>query len=136
MKRILTARTVAGVVATLCLQTAQADNRLFTYTYEPETMPQGGKEFEQWVTLQSGRTKNVGQENYHRWDLREEFEYGVVDWYTASVYLNFSSESYKEPAGGTFSEFSFKGVSLENKFEVLNSAVYPVGLSLYLEPTF
>src|SRR3954465_12638364 len=31
----------------------QADERRFTYTYEPETELKGGMEFEQWVTLRT-----------------------------------------------------------------------------------
>ena len=69
---VLPARAFAGLMAAACLQSATATERLFTYTYEPETMPQGAMEFEQWVTLQAGRTKNVGQENYNRWDIRED----------------------------------------------------------------
>jgi hypothetical protein len=123
-----------SVLATLC---ASATERLFTYSYEPETMPKGGMEYEQWVTLRSGRNAAVGQENYNRWDLREELEYGVTDNYTLALYLNQTAESYRDPVSGDdVSDFSFEGVSLENKFLVLNPATHAVGLALYLEPTF
>src|SRR5262249_18132240 len=73
---------------------ARADERRFTYTYEPETLPQGAVEFEQWITLRSQRTKGgeVKQENYNLWELREELEYGVTDNYSLSLYLNTSAE--------------------------------------------
>jgi hypothetical protein len=49
-------RAVAGAVCiTLSLATASAMERYFTYTYEPETMPAGALEYEQWVTLRAGR---------------------------------------------------------------------------------
>ena len=92
---------------------AHATERLFTYTYEPETMPRGALEFEQWVTYLS-----------MRWDLREEFEYGITDNYTLSLYLNEKTN-----------ESEFEGVSIENKWMVLDPARNPVGLSLYLEPS-
>ena len=49
---------------------AHATDRLFTYVYEPETMPKGAMEFEQWATWRGGRTEAVGQDKYSRWDLR------------------------------------------------------------------
>ena len=124
------------VLAGLPLELARASNRLFTYSYEPETMPAGSLEFEQWITLSTQRTGRVGQENYNRWLLREELEYGVTDNYTASLYLNVESESFRTPSGENTSDFTFKGVSWENKFLVLNPAEHAVGLALYLEPTF
>ena len=123
--------------ATLALSGAQATERLFTYSYEPETMPAGALEFEQWITLRTQRTKAVGQENFNRWELREELEYGVTDNYTASLYLNFQSDSFRDPATGmNSSSFKFQGVSVENRYQVWNPAEHKVGLTLYLEPRF
>lgn len=128
---------LAGLIATGAgLLPAHATDRLFTYTYEPETMPEGAMEFEQWMTSRTGRTKAVGKDLYHRWDLREEIEYGVTDNYTVAFYLNQKSESYVDSLGADYSKFSFEGFSLENKFLVLNPAEHKVGLSLYLEPSF
>ncbi len=127
--------SIAILAGSLCFS-AYANERYFTYTYEPETMPEGGMEFEQWVTLRAGRNAAVGQENYSRWDLREELEYGVTDNYTVSLYLKTKSERYTEPDGNKFSDFSFDGVSLENRYMVLNPADHAVGLSLYLEPSY
>lgn len=112
----------------------RADERRFTFVYEPETLPAGALEFENWVTLRAGRNETVGQENYNRWDLRQELEYGISDRYTMALYLNETAQSYQDPPMGTEeSEFAFKGVSLENRFNVLNPAAHPVGLTLYLE---
>ncbi len=122
------------MLAGVCIN-AEANERLFTYTYEPETMPQGGLEFEQWATLRSIRNDEVGQNHYTRWDLRQELEYGVTDYYTLSLYLNEKSEYFRDPATNTKTDdFSFDGVSLENKWMILNPAEHPIGLSLYLEP--
>jgi hypothetical protein len=67
------------VVSALYLQIASANERDFTYSYEPETMPTGAMEFEQWVTLRTQRTRIVWQENFNLWKIREELEYGVTD---------------------------------------------------------
>lgn len=124
---------------------ARANERLFTYTYEPETMVQGDTEFENWVTLRTQRDDEVGQHNYNKWELRQEFEYGVTDYYSVSLYLNESYEyfSAKETDDTTGEdtvvkthESAFDGVSIENRYMVSNPATNPVGLTLYFEPRF
>lgn len=130
---------LATSFATLTLATALADERRFTYTYEPEVLPKGGMEFEQWVTLGTQRTSagSVQEKNYNRFDLREEFEYGVTDRYSVSLYLNTSNESFRDPSTGVSnSDFSFEGISLENRYLLINPADHAVGLTLYLEPRF
>ena len=129
------------LTAVLWVGVLRADDRRFTYTYEPETTPQGALEFESWVTLRAQRTTEgeVKQQNYNQWELREELEYGVTDRYSLSLYLNFQSQSYRDTGvspASDFSEFSFRGVSLENRYMVINPAGNPVGLTLYLEPRF
>lgn len=118
-----------------------ADERRFTYTYEPEVMPQGGMEFEQWVTLRTQRTSGaeVKQGNFNLWEIREELEYAVSDNYSVSLYLNNNAESYRDfnqnpPAD--VSRFDFEGISVENRYLVLNPAEHALGLTLYLEPRF
>ncbi|MBI3849186.1 MAG: hypothetical protein HY298_02685 [Verrucomicrobia bacterium] len=129
------------LVAVMCVMGARADERRFTYTYEPETLPEGAMEFEQWVTLRTQRTTGgtVKQQNFNFWELREELEYGVTDNYSVSLYLNTAAESYRDvstsPATDV-SKFDFKGVSIENRYMVLNPAEHTVGLTLYLEPRF
>lgn len=132
---------VATLTAGLWVTGATADERRFTYTYEPETLPQGAMEFEQWFTLRTQRTKegDVKQGNYNRWEIREELEYGVTDNYSISLYLNTSHESYRDynpDPPEDFSKFKFDGVSLENRWLVLNPANHAVGVGLYLEPRY
>jgi hypothetical protein len=120
---------------------AHADERRFTYTYEPEVLPQGGLEFEQWVTLRTQRTSDaeVKQGNYNLWELREELEYGVTDNYSASLYLNMAAESFRDfsqTPPSDVSSFDFKGISIENRYMVLNPAQHALGLTFYLEPRF
>jgi hypothetical protein len=130
----------AAVAWALCLG-SRADERRFTYTYEPEVLPEGATEFEQWVTLRTQRTSGgeVKQGNFNRWELREELEYGVTDNYSVSLYLNTAAESYKDFAAAPpadSSTFSFEGISVENRYLVLNPAEHAVGLTLYLEPRY
>ena len=128
--------TTIGLVA-LCATATFATERRFTYSYEPETMPEGAMEFEQWVTLRTQRSDETGQENYNKWQLRSEFEYGLTDRYTLGLYINTEATSFRDiPTGNDESDFEFGGVSLENRYMVLNPAEHAIGLTLYLEPTF
>ena len=131
--------TLAALAASLAF--SRADERRFTYVYEPEVLPKGAFEFEQWVTLRTQRTKGGGvqQGNFNQWEIREELEYGVTDRYSVSLYLNGQAKSYKDfsaaPVAST-SKTEFTGVSLENRYQLLNPAQHPVGLTLYFEPRF
>ncbi len=116
------------------LVSASANERLFTYTYEPETMPKGGWEFEQWVTSRDGRNASVGQKDFRRWEFRESAEYGVTDNWTTELYFNSHQQSFRDPNGAKHSGFRWDGFSLENRYQVLNQADHAVGLTLYLEP--
>ena len=132
---------IAVVAAGLSLTQVKADEKRFTYSYEPETLPEGGMEFEQWITLRTQRTKggDVKQQNYNKWELREELEYGVTDRYSVALYLNTLAESFRDFSQNPRtdnSSFKFDGISIENRYMVLNPADHPIGLTLYLEPRF
>ena len=137
-----TTRTLLATILAACaVINANADERRFTYSYEPEVLPKGALEFEQWVSLRSQRTSagSVGRENFNRWDIREELEYGVTDRYTVGLYLNARNDSYKNAKVDPRTEvnsFDFKGFSIENRYMVLNPADNPIGLTLYGEGTF
>src|ERR1041384_6478799 len=105
---------LATLLAGIAVINANADERRFTYTYEPEVLPKGGLEFEQWLTLRSQKTSagEIGQENFNRFDFREELEYGVTDRYSVSLYLNGKHESYRDVTTGSDEhEFEFEGIS-------------------------
>jgi hypothetical protein len=117
--------------------TALADNRLFTYTYEPETEPAGDWEIEQSITSRLTRNAAVGQQDYQKWEFRTEVEHGFTDRYTASLYVNDSYESFYNPATRQNASVNrWTGISLENRYLVLDPVENPVGLTLYLEPTY
>lgn len=131
-------RIVACATALVLLgASASANDRLFTYSYEPETMPQGAFELEQWVTWRALRNSRVGQDNYHRFQFRTELEYGVTDNYTVGFYVNSDYTRFRDPASSRqMRDWTWQGFSLENRYMVLNPATHPVGLTLYLEPTY
>src|SRR2546429_8775893 len=102
MKTLRPTRSVvlAALFGLLGLAHSSATERYFTYSYEPETMPQGVFEYEQWVTSLTGRNSTVGQDHYNRWEFRHEFEYGVTDNDTLSLYVNESLTNFRDVQTG------------------------------------
>ena len=117
---------------------AHADERFFTYVYESEVLPKGKWEFEQWLTYRKGYPDGDRNFSQHIWDFREEIEYGLTDRLSVAGYLNFRNDQFVARTEGfqDTSEFSFKGVSVEFKYQLLNPNKQPVGLALYFEPTY
>ncbi len=126
------------VLAAISTLVAHADERFFTYVYESEVLPKGGWEFEQWLTYRKGFPGGDRRFSQHIWDFREEIEYGLTDRLTTALYLNFRNKQSvaREPGLQDSSEFNFKGVSAEFKYQLLNPNTDPVGLALYVEPTY
>jgi len=126
---------MGGVVAAVvlaCASAAHADERKFNYSYEAKTLPKGGFEFEQWATLKM--EKDAG--DYHRLDLREEFEFGLTDRLTTSAYLNLRYQAIRSVPGETNEHmFGFESVSSEWKFKVTDPTTDLVGFLLYGEIT-
>ena len=139
MARMKNSNWIRAVIfgAALLGGNVSADDRLFTYTYEPETEPRGDWEWEHSVTSRVGRNASVGQDNYQKWEFRTEIEHGFTDRYTAALYVNDNYERFTDPAtGATIANNHWAGLSLENRYLVLDPVDNPVGLTLYLEPTY
>jgi hypothetical protein len=139
--RALLVAAVAKVCVICALLTgtpAVADERFFTYIQDADVIPKGGREFEQWVTFRKGYLKGNHQFDQFLWDFREEMEYGFTDKLSGAMYLNFRQEQIvaQEPGLPDSSKFSFKGVSAEVKYQLLNPYTDPVGIALYFEPTY
>lgn len=113
---------------------ARADSRLFTYSYQADSILEKGKwEFEQWVTYKGGRESG----NFYQFDLREEIETGLTDRLTTALYLNLRDVHREGVTGATdLDRLEFKGISSEWKYMVSSPNLHPLGLLLYLEPTY
>jgi hypothetical protein len=141
-----------GFVALSAIMTcaAFADEPLFGFLYTTDLLPKGGMEVEQWMTWR--HQKNSG--SFDELEHRTEFEYGVTDKLQALLYLNYNwtQAFHNGPFGATtppeqFSDFSpgpddhfnksrFVGVSGELIYRILSPYTDPIGLALYVEPTF
>jgi len=128
-----TKNAVLIAATSLAAATGYADERLFTYSYEADVLPKGGVEFEQWVTHKRDQADGL----FSRWEFREELEFGLTDRLTTALYLNFRETTVKNDALGIDdSEFEFKGVSSEWKYQILNPNKDVIGLLGYGEVTY
>lgn len=124
--------SLAGLL--LVAEASDADERRFTYVYEPDVLPKGEFEFEQSITSKIGREDG----DYVQWKLREEIEYGLTDKLTTALYLNFK-DTYFSPKDKSLEnerEFEFAGVSSEWKYQLSNPYTDSIGSLLYFESTF
>jgi hypothetical protein len=132
------------VVLTFCLSAptfsnrAHADENLWGYLYGTDTLPKGGTEIYNWLTLRTGKGKGT----YRGWDEMVEFEHGFTDRFQASFYLKGRSHRI---AGGALEDdpereiarsLGFDGVNLAFKYTLLSVYQDPLGLSVYLEPSY
>src|SRR5262245_1262595 len=136
LKRMKIIRTTNSAILATTLwvaafSAARADERLFTYSYEADVLPKGGLEFEQWITHRRDKEDGV----FSRWDFREELEYGLTDRLTTALYLNFR-QTTEENDFVDDSDFEFKGISSEWKYQFLNPNTKPIGLLGYGELTY
>ena len=109
---------------------AEAQDRLFTYTYQSTVLNKGQRDLESWNTLRAGR------ENFYlRYDNRTEYEIGLGKNIQTSFYLNLSSETrtISDNTTKSLSTTNETGFSNEWKLKLLDPMANPVGLALYGE---
>ncbi len=100
---------------------ADAQDRLFTYTYQSNVLNKGQREIEIWNTIESGR-----DDYYRRLRHRIEYEIGLGGNVQTAFYLNLD-QRYGSPVS--------LGFSNEWKWKLLDPVAHVVGLGLYGEFT-
>ncbi len=114
--------------------TAQAQDRIFNYTYQSVVLGPDQSEIEVWNTLRWGR-----EAYYQALDQRIEFETGLIPGLQTAFYLNLRSRSMALAAEGTgagsagletVTELSF---SNEWRYKFLDPVADPFGFALYAE---
>jgi len=121
----------------------------FGYVYTTDTHPRGEREIEQWLTRRHGQSRG----DYDLWQARTEFEYGITDRLQTALYLNYDHVSaFHNRADGTtgpgafipdsvdpdarYRRTFFQSFSNEWIYRVLSPYKDPIGLALYIEPTW
>lgn len=123
-------KTAMITILLLSILNTQAQDRLFTYSYQSTVLNKGQRELESWHTLRTGR-----QDYYTRYDHRTEYEIGLGNNLQTAFYMNLTSKTQ------TTIENSVKSLSTENeigfsnewKLKLLDPVANPVGLALYGE---
>ena len=103
------------------LQLGNAQDRIFTYTYQSTVLNKGQREIEIWNTLESGKN-----DFYRRLRHRVEYELGLGGNVQTAFYLNID-QKFREPASIGFSN--------EWKWKLLDPVANTIGAALYGELT-
>ena len=122
---------VGGALATLLMAPAHADDQPFVTLVTTDIQPEHGREIEQWLIWKSGRPGVSANE----FVSRTELEYGFTDNLQGALYLNNVWER-ERIAPGPAAVSDFAGVSGELVWRLMNPYFDPVGLALYVEPTW
>jgi len=123
-------RSVLIILSFFGVITSQAQDRLFTYTYQSTVLNKGQRELESWNTLRTGR-----EDYYARYDNRTEYEVGLGNNLQTAFYLNLTSKTktISDNSGKSLSTENEIGFSNEWKLKLLDPVVHPIGLALYAE---
>jgi len=119
------AAVVAVGLSSIAPRVAHADRRAFGFTYEYNTMPEGGVDLELWNT-QSRASFPGGPANL---DWKMEVEYGVTDHWDLAVYQTFGQT---HGAGGS-DALGYQETSLESRYRFAERGEWPVDVLVYLE---
>lgn len=109
---------------------SNAQDRLFTYTYQSTVLNKGQRELEVWNTLRTGR-----DDFYARLDHRTEFEIGLGGRLQTAFYLNLTSKTKTVNESGVKSISTENEISFSNEFKLklMDPVANPFGLALYGE---
>jgi len=105
-----------------------ADRRYFGRSYLAYTLPMGALEFELWNTGRIGKESGY----FYRFQPRFEFEYGVTDRLSASMYFNFNQVTARDNEFSS-SAFGFSSTALELRYRLTNPNEIFVDPALYFE---
>jgi hypothetical protein len=109
---------------------SNAQDRIFTYTYQSTVLNKGQREIEIWNTLRTGR-----EDFYARLDNRTEFEIGLGGKLQTSFYLNLTSQTKTNEEAAAKSLQTENEISFSNewKLKLMDPVANPFGLALYGE---
>lgn len=107
----------------------QAQDRLFTYTYQSGVLNQGQREIEVWNTF------NFQRVNFYRaYKHKIEFEVGLGKNLQTAFYLNLAGKAYYDTtSSGIINSGTEISFSNEWKYKILDPVADPIGLAIYGE---
>ncbi len=122
MKKLL----FIAFIAFASIHISQAQDRVFTYTYQTNVLNKGDREIEVWNTIHWGKA-----DFYRAFKHRVEYELGLGSNLQTAFYLNLTTSSQKEGADIiSGSEINF---SNEWKYKLSDATANSIGSALYAE---
>lgn len=106
---------------------AAAGSRRFAYSYETTTMAKGAMEYENITTW---KTDKKSDPDFERFDIRNEFEYGMTDRLQLAFY--FADLRYQQESGKS-DDFTFHDVAFEAIYNLTDPNTTAFGSALYGE---
>lgn len=116
------------ILSILSINNSFADRRYFGRSYLANTLPKGAFELELWNTGRIERQSGF----YYRFQPRVEFEYGITDRLTTSLYLNFNQVE-SEDNNFSSNSLGFSSTSIELRYRLTEIGQTFVDPALYFE---
>src|SRR5262244_3773921 len=115
---------LAAVAAVLCAPApARADRRSFGWTYEYQTMPEGGLDLEIWAT----QIRPAFGDPTNGYELMLEVEYGITDHWDLAFYQVFSQGPADTDA------LAFDKTKIETRYRFAERGEWPIDVLAYFE---
>ncbi len=124
--KVFLKQTALAAFFFLLVPHANAQDRIFSYTYQSNVLHPGEREIEPWSTFRWGK-----KEFFRAFDQRLEFELGIAKNVQTSFYINISTKAYRlDSVIATVNGLSF---SNEWKLKISDPVADPFGFALYGE---
>lgn len=125
MKKTIFVLTACAVMILTLAGTVSADVRMYVWTYEYQTMPEGLAEIEYYLTEEQ-KDKAVSRES--TWKHWVELEYGLTNHWDISMY-----QQFKQTNKAVSSAFEYDGFKVRSRYRFLEKDVLPLDMLLYAE---
>jgi hypothetical protein len=102
---------------------AHADRRSFGYTYEYQTMPEGGLDLEVWAT----QVRPEFGDRATGFEFMLEIEYGITDHWDIAFYQVFAQ------GPGETDAFAFDATKVESRYRFAERGEWPIDVLAYFE---
>jgi len=132
-RRLLLISGIAALLWCGATSTAQADRRIFPYTYPYMTLPEGGLEIEHYLEagymeMDNPDTQFIEKDTEVFWEHEVELEYGITDHWDLGIYHVFEEAPYES--------FEYRGAKLRTRYRFAEEGQWPVDTGVYLEVAY
>lgn len=102
-----------------------ADRRVYVWTYEYQTMPQGASELEYYFTSEVPDNNASNKNTLKHW---LEYEYGLTSHWDLAIYQQFTNKNKQSDH-----HFKYDGFKIRARYRLAEKNIYPLDTLFYLE---